>query len=311
METTSHSAFTRAEWARLRSSVPMPLVESDLEALRATGEPLSLAEVEEVFLPLTRLINLHVNATRTMARVADDFVGRPAARRPYVVAVAGSVAVGKSTVARLLRTLLSLWPDHPRVDLVATDGFIYPTKELQARGLMQRKGYPESYDVRRMIRFLSDIRTAGEASLPVYSHQAYDALPDVLQTVSHPDILIFEGLNVLQLGSAAEGKPTPTHTATDFFDLTIYVDAEPTDIEQWYIRRFMLLKATAFQNPASYFHHLAAISDDEAQAFAIKLWQTINLPNLQENILPTRPRADVVVHKRADHAADQVLLRRF
>jgi type I pantothenate kinase len=289
----------------------MTLAENELEALRGAGEPMPLDEVEQIYLPLTRLINLHVDAARRIARVTDDFVGRPAARRPYVVAIAGSVAVGKSTVARLLRSLLSRWPDHPEVALVTTDGFLYPTAHLREAGLMHRKGFPESYDVRRMIRFLSDIRSTGTAHAPVYSHQAYDIVPGEELVVDQPDILIFEGLNVLQIGSGSRHSPAPAFTASDFFDLSIYIDAEPSDVEQWYVYRFMLLKRTAFPNPASYFHHMADASDDEARAFAQNLWRTVNLPNLIENILPSRPRADVVVRKRADHAADELWLRQF
>ncbi|SNS74232.1 pantothenate kinase [Sphingomonas laterariae] len=311
MESESHSVFSRAEWARLRSSVPMMLSEAEVEALRGTNEPTSMDEVEEVFLPLTRLINLHVAASRGLARVTDDFVGRPSWPRPYIVAVAGSVAVGKSTVARLLRALLSRWPDHPKVDLVTTDGFLFPTRELEKRGLMGRKGFPESYDVKRMICFLSDMRATGRAVSPVYSHQAYDILAGEEHVVDRPDILIFEGLNVLQLGAGIEKAHAPVFTASDFFDISIYIDAEEQNIERWYLERFLLLQRTAFQNPASYFHHMASVPLEESEAFAMNLWSRINGPNLRENILPSRSRADVILHKRADHGVDWLKLRRL
>jgi len=311
MDSESHSVFSRAEWSRLRSSVPMMLNEAEVEALRGANEPTSMVEVEEVFLPLTRLINLHVAATRGLARVTDDFVGRPSWPRPYVVAIAGSVAVGKSTVARLLRALLSRWPDHPNVDLVTTDGFLYPTRELEKRGLMDRKGFPESYDVKRMIGFLSDVRATGRAVSPVYSHQAYDIVPGEENVVDRPDILIFEGLNVLQLGAGIERAHAPVFTASDFFDLSIYIDAEERNIERWYLERFLLLQRTAFQNPASYFHRMADVTLDQATGFAMELWNRINGPNLRENILPSRSRADVVLHKQADHGVDWLKLRRL
>lgn len=311
MDNESHSVFSRAEWSRLRSSVPMMLNEAEVEALRGANEPTSMVEVEEVFLPLTRLINLHVAASRGLARVTDDFVGRPSWPRPYVVAIAGSVAVGKSTVARLLRALLSRWPDHPKVDLVTTDGFLFPTRELKARGLMERKGFPESYDVKRMIAFLSDVRDRGRAVSPVYSHQAYDILPDEEHVVDRPDILIFEGLNVLQLGAGVERAHAPVFTASDFFDISIYIDADQQNIERWYLERFLLLQRTAFQNPASYFHHMAHVPLDRASDFAMELWKRINGPNLRDNILPSRSRADVIVHKQADHGVDWLKLRRL
>lgn len=310
MDGPTHTEFSRADWTRLRSAVPMTLSEDDLARLRGANEPISLAEVADVYLPLTRLINLHVGAARGLARVTDDFVGRPARRRPYVVAIAGSVAVGKSTAARVLRALLSRWPDHPRVDLVATDGFLYTTATLQARGLMRRKGFPESYDVRRMIDFLAAIKARGTARMPVYSHHAYDIVPGEEQAVEHPDILIFEGLNVLQIGQMADGARS-AYTASDFFDLSLYIDAEPDDIAHWYEERFLLLKRTAFQQPTSYFHHLAGATEAEARVVARELWQDVNAVNLRENIRPSRSRADVVIHKRADHMVDRLWLKRL
>jgi type I pantothenate kinase len=277
--------------------------------LRGANEPISLAEVEQVYLPLTRLINLHVGATRGVARVTDDFLGRPAARRPYVVAIAGSVAVGKSTMARVLRELLARWPDHPRVDLVTTDGFLYPTKVLEERGLMSRKGFPESYDVRRMIGFLADIRSSGHGETPVYSHHAYDIIPGKVQRIEEPDILIFEGLNVLQIGSGHDAHYP--FTASDFFDISIYIDADPDDIERWYEERFLLLQQTAFQDPKSYFHHLARLTREQALIAARDIWAEVNALNLCENILPSRSRADVIIRKGARHAVKELWLRRL
>jgi type I pantothenate kinase len=311
MDVQSHSRFSRAAWSALRSSVPMTLDETELQSLRGTNEPMSLAEVEDIYLPLVRLINLHVAAARQLAQVTDAFVGRPPAHRPYVIAIAGSVAVGKSTIARVLRTLLSRWPDHPRVDLVTTDGFLWPTATLIEQGLMSRKGFPESYDVRRMIEFLAEVRSQGEAQAPVYSHQSYDIVPGAFDHVDHPDILIFEGLNVLQIGDGVLRGRAPVYTAADFFDLSIYVDAAPGDVERWYLDRFTVLQQTRMQDPASYFHHLADRSTEEVSAFARRLWREVNLPNLLENIAPTRLRADVVIHKSADHSTDELLLRRI
>ena len=311
MDYPSHSYFSRESWSRLRASVPMTIEEDELDSLRGANEPMSLAEVEEVYLPLMRLINLHVAAARGLAQVTDQFVGRAPVPRPYVVAIAGSVAVGKSTVARLLKALLSRWPDHPKVDLVTTDGFLWPREKLLADGLMDRKGFPESYDVRRMIDYLGQIRSSGTGVSPIYSHESYDIVPDAFHTVDHPDILIFEGLNVLQIGDGVSRAGTPVFTAADFFDLSIYIDAEPDDIERWYVDRFLLLQRTRMQDPKSYFHHLAAATPDQARDFARHLWGSINLPNLVQNILPTRSRADLVLHKQWDHAADRLLLRRI
>ena len=305
----SHSHFTRAAWAALRSAVPLTLDEADLARLRGANEPISLEEVEAIYLPLTRLINLHVGAARGLARVTDDFLGRPAARRPYVVAIAGSVAVGKSTTARVLRALLARWPDHPNVDLITTDGFLHANAVLEARGLMARKGFPESYDVRRMIDFLSEVRAGQRAEAPVYSHHAYDIVADETQVIDRPDILIFEGLNVLQLGSGASA-PAP-FTASDFFDLSIYIDADEADIERWFQERFALLRRTAFKEPTAFFHALAAMPEAQAVTFAAEVWRTVNAVNLAENILPSRPRADVVIRKGPRHKIEDLWLRRL
>ena len=293
----------------MRSAVPLTIDETDLVRLRGANEPFSLVEVEEVYLPLTRLINLHIGATRGLARVTDDFVGRPARRRPYVVAIAGSVAVGKSTTARVLRALLSRWPDHPSVELVTTDGFLLPTATLIERDLMRRKGFPESYDIRRMIEFLREVRATGRGRLPVYSHLAYDIVPGQWQEVDQPDILIFEGLNVLQIGAGLHASTT--FTATDFFDLSLYIDADPVNIARWYTERFMTHQATTFHDPASYFHHMARATEAESRRLADNLWTEINAVNLTENILPSRPRADVVLRKGGNHSVEELWLRRL
>ncbi len=306
----SHTQFSRAAWARLRSAVPLTLGEEDLLKLRGANEPTSLKEVEDIYLPLTRLINLHVNAAHGLARVTDDFLGRPPAKRPYVVAIAGSVAVGKSTTARLLRALLSRWPDTPRVDLVTTDGFLYPNAILEERGLTQRKGFPESYDMRRMIQFLSNVRGTGRGEAPVYSHHVYDVIPGQMDHVDAPDILIFEGLNVLQIGAGPDAARAP-FTASDFFDLSIYIDAEPANIARWFEERFMLLRATAFQDPTAFFHRLAVLDEEEARGIARRIWRDVNELNLTENILPGRQRADVIVRKGSDHKVDRLWLRKL
>lgn len=309
MDPASHTYFSRSSWSRLRSAVPMTLTEAELGTLRGFNEPISLTEVEEIHLPLTRLINLHIGAARGLARVTDDFLGRPAGRRPYVLAIAGSVAVGKSTLARVLQALLSRWPDHPRVDLVTTDGFLYPTATLEERGLMARKGFPESYDIRRMIDFLLEVRSTGRGTTPVYSHLSYDIVPGEQEWVDRPDILIFEGLNVLQLGASSAANAH--YTASDFFDLSLYIDAGVDDIERWYTERFLRHQATTFRDPRSYWHHLAEIGHDEARAAAHKLWTDINARNLTENILPSRTRADLVIRKGADHRVQDLWMRKL
>ena len=272
---------------------------------------MSLGEVETIYLPLSRLLNLHVAATQTLHKAADTFLGRPGGATPYVIGVAGSVAVGKSTLARILQALLSRWPDHPRVDLVTTDGFLYPNKVLEARGLLERKGFPESYDVRRLMQFMTDVK-AGVPSVgaPVYSHQSYDIVPGQAQVVDRPDILIVEGLNVLQTRDGQAGKPLRLFVS-DFFDFSIYMDAEERDVEEWYVARFHALRETVFKDPASYFHRYASLNDQEAEATARKIWRTINGVNLRENIAPTRDRARVVLFKGSDHSVQRVRMRKI
>ena len=301
--------LNRAEWARLRASTPLPLSEAQLRPLGGVTERVSLDEVTDVYLPLSRLLNLYVGATQKLHAATSTFLGGSADLRiPYVIGIAGSVAVGKSTASRVLKALLSHWPSHPQVNLVTTDGFLLPQRELEARGLAQRKGFPESYDVRRLLRFLSDVKSGlPEVTAPVYSHLAYDIVPGEYQTVHQPDIVIVEGLNVLQTGSRQ--KKPPAMFVSDFFDFTIYVDANESDVEHWYIERFLKLRATIFQDPSSYFHRYAALTAAEAEATARRIWQTINLVNLRENVVPTRERAHLVLEKGRDHAIRRVRLR--
>ncbi len=329
----AYEVFGRSEWAALRSNTPMTLDQEDLNALRGVTEQVSMVDVEQIYLPLSRLLNLHFRSARSLSGVCDDFLGRLVGRRPYVIAVAGSVAVGKSTFARVLQALLARWPDHPRVALITTDGFLYPNRVLESRGLMGRKGFPESYDRRRMISFLAELkRGAPVVEAPLYSHEAYDIVTDQTQIVNLPDILIFEGLNVLQTGASgqtpAAAAPSangmdseaagtsplsfaPSVVVSDFFDFSIYVDALEQDIESWYVTRFLKLQQTVFQNASSYFHHYRNLTPSEAEKTARKIWRDINLRNLRENISPTRERANVVLNKRLDHSVDQVQLRQI
>jgi type I pantothenate kinase len=296
-------SFSREEWAALRAATPLTLDEADLAALRGINEAVALDEVVDVYLPLSRLLNLHVSAAQALHRVADTFLGRPAPRVPYVIALVGSVAVGKSTTARILQTLLARWPDHPTVDLVTTDGFLLPNRVLNERGLGSRKGFPESYDREALVAFLAALK-AGEPALtvPLYSHVEYDIVDDV-QIVDAPDVVIIEGLNLLQIATG-----TPVHI-TDFVDFSIYVDAEEHDVEQWFIDRFLTLRESVFQDERSFFHHFAGMSADAATAFAREIWTSINGVNLHENILPTRARAHLVLEKGPDHAVRRVRLR--
>lgn len=305
-ELSPYVELHREQWRELRSSTPLPLTADELLKLRGLGEQVDLVEVAEVYLPLSRLINLQVAARQQLYEATTTFLGEDSldTKVPYIIGIAGSVAVGKSTTARILRTLLARWPDHPRVDLVTTDGFLYPRAELMRRGIMHRKGFPESYDRRALLRFVTDVKSGAErVTAPVYSHLAYDILPDREQVVEKPDILIIEGLNVLQ--------PGPRLTVSDLFDFSIYVDANNDDIEHWYVERFLKLRHTAFADPKSHFHHFAGLSDDDARAEARHLWRTINAPNLVENIKPTRPRATLVLRKDCDHAINRVRLRKL
>ncbi len=301
-----YHSFDREAWAELRAATPLTLDEDDLAALQGINERIDLDEVAAVYLPLSRLLNLYVSATMDLHKVSATFLGRIAPKVPYVVGVAGSVAVGKSTFARILQALLARWPDHPKVDLVTTDGFLFPNAELEARGLMNRKGFPESYDTRRLLAFLREVKSGvDEAAAPVYSHVLYDIVDGERVTVCQPDILILEGLNVLQVGVGA------SEFVSDYFDFSIYIDADERNIEEWYVQRFLTLRASVFQDPASFFRNFGALSDDEATATARAIWSQINGVNLRENIAPTRDRASLVVRKAADHRVSDVRLRRL
>jgi type I pantothenate kinase len=301
----------RDAWRSLRASTPMTLNEADLLRLRGLGDRIDLREVEEVYLPMSRLINLYVAGMTSLHSVTSTFLQETPERTPFVIGVAGSVAVGKSTTARILRELLARWPDTPQVDLITTDGFLWPNKELERRGLMERKGFPESYDVRSLLRFVTDVKSGHpEVMAPVYSHLTYDIVGGAQITVRRPDVLIVEGLNVLQPARVrTDGKQGIA--VSDFFDFSIYVDARTEDVRQWYVNRFLRLRETAFARPESYFHRYAALTDGEAVETARRIWAQINEPNLVENVLPTRGRASLVLTKGADHAVRRVRLRKL
>ena len=298
-------SFSRREWAALRDSTPLTLSESDLDELRGINEALSMQEVVEIYLPLSRLLNLHIAATQQLHQVTDRFLGGDSPRVPYVIGIAGSVAAGKSTTARILQALLSRWPEHPRVDLVTTDGFLFPNRVLENRDLMHRKGFPESYDVQRLLQFVADVK-AGRSPLsaPVYSHLSYDIVPDEEQRVAAPDIMILEGLNVLQ---NSDRRPL---FVSDFFDFSIYVDASDDDLADWFVDRFLALRRTAFRDPSSFFHSYSTLTEADAAEFAERVWRTINLVNLKENIEPTRERAQLILEKGAHHAVETIRLRK-
>ncbi|MGJ3560650.1 type I pantothenate kinase [Streptomyces sp. INA 01156] len=311
-EATPYLDLTRAEWSALRHKTPLPLSADEVERLRGLGDVIDLDEVRDIYLPLSRLLNLYVGATDGLRGALNTFLGEQGSQSgtPFVIGVAGSVAVGKSTVSRLLQALLSRWPEHPRVELVTTDGFLLPTKELQERGLMSRKGFPESFDRRALTRFVADVKAGkDEVTAPVYSHLIYDIVPGELLTVRRPDILIVEGLNVLQ--PALPGKDGRTRVGlADYFDFSVYVDARAEDIERWYLSRFRKLRATAFQDPSSYFRRYTQVSEAEALDYAATMWRTVNKPNLVENIAHPRPR-----HPRRpqgpDHKVQRLRLRKL
>jgi len=296
--------FHREDWRKRRAKMPQVLTEEELKKLSGIGENLDLQEVEDIYLPLSRLIHLQVRARQKLTNATETFIGGDPGHVPFIIGLAGSVAVGKSTTARVLQVLLQRWDSHPRVDLVTTDGFLHPKAVLEERGIMKRKGFPESYNRRNLMRFVTEVKSGQPVvKAPVYSHEAYDILPDKFVEVRQPDILILEGLNVLQTG--------PTLMISDLFDFSIYVDAKTEDIERWYIERFLKLRDTSFQQPGNHFEGFAGMDDAEAAYAARELWQTINLPNLVENILPTRVRASLVLRKDYDHTVQRVRMRKM
>ena len=299
--------IARADWARLAAGMAQPLTETEVVQIRGLGDRLDMTEVSEVYLPLSRLLSLYAHATKQLGMATADFLQEADSTTPFVIGVAGSVAVGKSTIARLLRELLSRWSDTPRVELITTDGFLYPNAELERRGLMDRKGFPESYDRRALVDFLTEVKSgAAEVRAPFYSHMRYDIVPDAQITVRRPDVVIVEGLNVLQ------PPPAPNDVAvSELFDFSVYVDADAEHIAQWYVDRFLALRKAAFANPNSFFNVFAKLSDDEAVETALGYWNNINLPNLEENVAPTRHRASLVLRKGASHAVESVLLRKL
>lgn len=303
--------LSRAEWAALRDHTPMTLTAEELDRLAGLGDPIDLREAEEIYLPLSRLLALYAAGNSALHQVTSTFLGESTPRTPFVVGVAGSVAVGKSTTARVLRELLSRWPDTPRVELVTTDGFLYPNAVLEERNLMERKGFPESYDRRALLNFVAAVKSGvPEVSAPRYDHLTYDIVPDDTIVVHHPDVLIVEGLNVLQPARASE-DPESAQAVSDYFDFSIYVDADERDIMRWYVDRFLKLRRTAFADPESFFHRFSKLSDDDAVQLATSIWGAINHPNLVENILPTRGRANLMLHKGAEHAVERILLRKL
>lgn len=307
-----YSIFTAHEWSVFRADTPLTLTFDEVKRLRSIGDPIDLQEVQRIYLSLSRLLSTHVEAIQTLFQKRKSFLRtQNTAKTPFIIGIAGSVAVGKSTTARILQELLKRWPSSPKVDLVTTDGFLYPNAVLKAENRMDRKGFPDSYDVGKLLRFLSAIKAGmGDVAAPLYSHFVYDVLPNECIVIDRPDILIVEGINVLQVFDLPrDGKAVPF--VSDFFDFSIYIDAKIDIIRHWYMERFRRFRLTAFQNPQSFFHRYSKMTENEAMAVAEKLWHTINLKNLQENILPTRPRADLILRKGSDHLVEYVALRKL
>ena len=311
LEFSPYEMFTHDEWAKLRSDTPMTLTDEEVAALSGVIERISADEVEHIYLPLSRLLNFYVGAVQKLHEQTSEFLRKRNGKMPFIIGIAGSVAVGKSTTARVLSALLARWPDHPRVDLVPTDGFLLPNEELESRGLMNRKGFPESFDQRGLLQFMAEVK-AGRPNVkaPTYSHFDYDVRKDQPIFVDRPDVLIVEGLNVLQPATLPRNREAIPFVS-DFFDFSVYIHAEPKIIEEWYVTRFNALRETAFQDPAAYFHRYSKLSDEDARTTALGIWERINLKNLEENILPTRQRADLILDKGADHLIETVWLRKL
>jgi type I pantothenate kinase len=303
--------FTREQWAELRNDTPMTLEPGEFSRLSSLHDHLDMQEVEDIYLPLSRLLSIYVDAMQRLYYAQRQFLNVRDRKMPYIIGVAGSVSVGKSTTARVLQALLTRWSPRPKVDLVTTDGFLYPNAVLERQGLMQKKGFPESYDLPRLLNFLSDIKSGRHpVRAPVYSHLTYDIVPKQYTQIDQPDILIVEGVNVLQTGRLPrDGKAVPV--VSDFFDFSVYIDADEEVLRKWYVKRFLSLRDTAFHDPRSYFHRYAPLSDEEATATALAIWERTNLANLEDNILPTRPRATLILKKGADHVVESVALRRL
>lgn len=307
---TPYLQFDRTQWAALRDSVPLTLSEEEIVKLKGINEDLSLEEVAQIYLPLSRLLNFYISSNLRRQAVLEQFLGTDGQKIPYVIGIAGSVAVGKSTTARLLQALLSRWPEHRSVELITTDGFLHPNKVLNERGLMKKKGFPQSYDMHSLVKFVSEVKSgAKRVTAPVYSHLIYDVVPEGNKVIEQPDILILEGLNVLQSGMDYPHDPHRVFVS-DFVDFSIYVDAPETLLQSWYINRFLKFRQGAFSNPDSYFHNYSKLPEPEAINIATQLWNEINGLNLQQNILPTRERASLIMTKSANHAVESVRLRK-